>query len=76
MVTLHWLLDKHPNDQEQFLWDMAELVQQQVRNKLWLLSPTLHGHCLESMTGYILYFKASCIVYSFNFLNRASIVYM
>ena len=28
-MTIHWLLDYHPSDQEQFLWDLAELVQQQ-----------------------------------------------
>ena len=33
VLTLHWLLDNYPNGEEQFLWDMAELVQQQVSNE-------------------------------------------
>ncbi len=29
VVSIHWLLDNHPSGQEQFLWDLAELVYQQ-----------------------------------------------
>ena len=29
VVSIHWLLDYHPSGQEQFLWDLAELVYQQ-----------------------------------------------
>ena len=30
VLSIHWMLDNHPSDQEQFLWDMAELVHNQV----------------------------------------------
>ena len=29
VVSIHWLLDYHPSGEEQFLWDIAELVYQQ-----------------------------------------------
>lgn len=29
-MTVHWLLEFHPSDQEQMLWDLAELLHQQV----------------------------------------------
>ena len=30
MLTVHWLLEFQPSGQEQMLWDLAELLHQQV----------------------------------------------
>lgn len=30
VLTVYWLLDYHPSGQEQMLWDIAELLHQQV----------------------------------------------
>ena len=30
VLTVHWLLEFHPSGQEQLLWDLAELLHQQV----------------------------------------------
>ena len=34
VLTVHWLLDNNSMDQEQFLWDLAELAHQQVLETL------------------------------------------
>ena len=31
VLTVHWMLDFHASGQEQMLWDLAELLHQQVR---------------------------------------------
>ena len=48
VLTVHWLLEFHPSGQEQLLWDLAEMLHQQV---VFLLDSHIHNSLCRDLTG-------------------------